>query len=272
MQFRIDYGGYRWMFFEDVAEDLNPDLRSEELRALSWRSAKKRAVWQPLRRAMEEPQLDVAVQAISDMTGEGFSSVRAKLLRRVAEMQVDQLRFSGNNSAAYPFRWALLLDPMLAYWQALNFVDYFAEEVRREDPRSDVRDGAEFVCEWASRARSVFSMPPSKGKLLSKGLLDEISVRENKRIYDAQWFLRHMGSIVAWGTIHVLSSQRLLLEHKDSSGIHISASERRFEELMKIATNALAMNTVGMSAETLRSVFYRSFQSASAYPPTHIVE
>lgn len=110
---RIDYKGFRWRFFAEIAAESNPDLR-DAFEAESW--SKKDRSWMSIRDAMlSSNRLDPVVLALSDLQGESFEATRRVVLSRLENMAKQRIRFS-MISAPYCLSFLHEVDPMLYSW------------------------------------------------------------------------------------------------------------------------------------------------------------
>lgn len=135
---RIDRGSFRWIFFSELAGQMNPDVEEARL-AKSW--AKKDPIWRDLEDAVRQLYLDPIVQVIADMSGESFERMRKITLDRAENLtrskiesamailtsggrpRTDRSAAESAKAFSWELRWLFAVDPFLGAWFVAHAVN-----------------------------------------------------------------------------------------------------------------------------------------------------
>ena len=146
----------RWRYFAEIAASYSSDLL-ELLNDGDW----SHPVWDPLHEAMAFDSIDHAIQAIADMVGQRFATVRSGVLQSISVDAVDAFDRDGGTTKMFVvlLENLALIDAQLAQWTLAN---YARESVDRlHEARFDPEDRARIakVMEVLDRHRVALFTP-----------------------------------------------------------------------------------------------------------------
>lgn len=108
----------RWRYFAEIAASYSSDLL-ELLNDGDW----SHPVWDPLHEAMAFDSIDHAIQAIADMVGQRFATVRSGVLQSISVDAVDAFDRDGGTTKMFVvlLENLALIDAQIAQWTLANY-------------------------------------------------------------------------------------------------------------------------------------------------------
>lgn len=292
---KIDRGSFRWIFFSEIAGQMNPDVEEARL-AKSW--AKKDPIWRDLDDAVRQLYLDPIVQVIADMSGESFERMRRITLDRAEKMTMSKIesameiltsggRPRSDHSAAqsaeafsWELGWLFAIDPFLGAWFVVHAVNIHGNMAKTNGLRwfsgqSDFwKSGfGPRLLQYQDELLETFSMTESAAEKRTLGIEDAARKLPADRSATTLWLRQSTVSACAMLSILRGDDYRSpAIRIEEYTRYETEARRTSWERIENALTSSLSLIQKSTSRDNMfpKEAFLEPLKCIPLYPPTPV--